>query len=106
MTVQQPLLWPASYMLHASSHGIRAVATCMQVQLVHCSKTGVDFVVRLASALKAKPKAPEPSASTGRPAAWKNPFLPPEPALTVGHLSETHTLVLNKFNVVCEALTQ
>lgn len=29
-----------------------------------------------------------------------NPFLPYDEALWVGHLSDTHTLLLNKFNVV------
>ena len=32
--------------------------------------------------------------------ALVNPFLPYEEALWVGHLSPTHTLLLNKFNVV------
>lgn len=30
----------------------------------------------------------------------RNPFLPYEEALWVEHLSETHALLLNKFNVV------
>lgn len=32
--------------------------------------------------------------------AFINPFLPYEEALWVAHLSSTHTLLLNKFNVV------
>ena len=31
---------------------------------------------------------------------WTNPFLPYDEALWVGHLSESHTLLLNKFNLV------
>lgn len=31
---------------------------------------------------------------------WRNPFLPYEEDLWVSHLSDTHTLLLNKFNVV------
>lgn len=34
------------------------------------------------------------------PTVFRNPFLPPDKDLWVGHLSPTHTLVLNKFNVV------
>jgi ATP adenylyltransferase len=33
---------------------------------------------------------------------WVNPFLPYEEALWVAHLSPTHTLLLNKFNVVAK----
>ena len=32
--------------------------------------------------------------------AFRNPFLPYEEDLWVGHLSDSHTLLLNKFNVV------
>ena len=65
-------------------------------------QTQVDWVLRLASILKKKPTG---SASPGAaaPAEKKkffNPFDPPEPELTVGPLSDTHTLILNKFNVV------
>eukprot|EP00197_Chlamydomonas_leiostraca_P002297 CAMPEP_0202857802 /NCGR_PEP_ID=MMETSP1391-20130828/601_1 /ASSEMBLY_ACC=CAM_ASM_000867 /TAXON_ID=1034604 /ORGANISM="Chlamydomonas leiostraca, Strain SAG 11-49" /LENGTH=312 /DNA_ID=CAMNT_0049536653 /DNA_START=76 /DNA_END=1014 /DNA_ORIENTATION=- len=83
-----------------------ATMTQTQVELVPDQATGVTFVVRLAPSLRAKPKAPAQASSegsSGQPAAapaWRNPFLPPEPELTVGHLSPTHTLVLNKFNVV------
>jgi ATP adenylyltransferase/5',5'''-P-1,P-4-tetraphosphate phosphorylase II len=35
-----------------------------------------------------------------KPAAVRNPFLPYEEELWVEHLSDTHTLLLNKFNVV------
>ena len=31
---------------------------------------------------------------------WRNPFLPYEEDLWVSHLSPSHTLLLNKFNVV------
>lgn len=31
---------------------------------------------------------------------WKDPFAPYDDALWVDHLSATHTLLLNKFNVV------
>ena len=40
------------------------------------------------------------SDSSGAKKEWRNPFLPYEEALWVAHLSDTHTLLLNKFNVV------
>jgi ATP adenylyltransferase len=67
--------------------------------------TEVPWVLRLAAILKKKPTAAaSPSTLSagefkGKP-VFINPFDPPEKALTVGHLSDTHTLVLNKFNVV------
>lgn len=56
----------------------------------------VGFVLRVAAALNSKP-TPKPSTNDGRPA---NPFLPYDEALWVAHLSDTHTCLLNKFNVV------
>ncbi|GBG00602.1 phosphorylase [Raphidocelis subcapitata] len=67
---------------------------------------GIEFVLRVAAALKAKPKGPPPQQQGQQPAAakaaWVNPFLPYEEALWVAHLSPTHTLLLNKFNVVAK----
>lgn len=59
---------------------------------------GVRFLVRAVSRLKhkARPKPKPPSAK----AKDVNPFLSPEPDLTVGYLSDSHIAVLNKFNVL------
>jgi ATP adenylyltransferase len=54
----------------------------------------VRFIVRRVSGLAAKTQAQPPA---GGP---DNPFLPPEPALTVGELTPTHVGVLNKYPVV------
>lgn len=59
---------------------------------------GVRFVLKVAATLRDKPKAP--AAAGSQPKQWRNPFLPPDPALFVRHLSPTHSLVLNKFNIV------
>ncbi|KAF6265779.1 ATP adenylyltransferase-domain-containing protein [Scenedesmus sp. NREL 46B-D3] len=79
---------------------------------VHTYRDGnVEFVLRIASALKSKPKGLSGSAGSaatpnkqqqqqGPPAGFRNPFLPYEEALWVQHLSGSHTLLLNKFNVV------
>lgn len=56
---------------------------------------GIRFLVRWASTLAAKDAARKPA--TAAPA---NPFLPPEPALTLGPAGAQHLLVLNKFPVI------
>ncbi|MBT3059910.1 MAG: Ap4A phosphorylase II [Candidatus Thiodiazotropha sp.] len=60
---------------------------------------GMEFVVRVALNLerKAREKRRQTAASSDLPF---NPFLPPEPDLTVADISPTHLSVLNKFNVV------
>ncbi|MET0068912.1 MAG: hypothetical protein ABW096_02670 [Candidatus Thiodiazotropha sp.] len=60
---------------------------------------GMEFVVRVARNLerKAREKRRQTALSSDLPF---NPFLPPEPDLTVADISPTHLSVLNKFNVV------
>ncbi len=74
----------------------------IQVELLRDPSTGIEFVIRLSSALASKPKGQSalgkeeqggPSSSKPPP---RNPFLPYEEALWVEHLSPTHTLLLNK----------
>lgn len=57
---------------------------------------GVEFVVRVSDNLLRKQNAP---ASYERPRR-DNPFLPPDPRLTVGSMPPHHVAVLNKFNVL------
>ena len=62
---------------------------------------GVTFLVRQVDSLARK--AAERGRQTGPrpdPRGQASPFLPPEPELTLGALSETHFAVLNKFNVL------
>jgi ATP adenylyltransferase len=54
---------------------------------------GVRFLVRMVSSLRRKTEG----AGRNKPA---DPFLPPEPELTVTQISPTHLAVLNKFNVL------
>jgi sulfate adenylyltransferase (ADP) / ATP adenylyltransferase len=60
---------------------------------------GVRFLVRVVDSLMRKEvqRMRVPSARSQGPA---DPFLPPDPVLTVGILSDTHVAVLNKFNVL------
>jgi len=59
---------------------------------------GIDFVVREVSSLLAK------FAAQSRSAPRRNPFLPYEEALFVGHLTSGHVAILNKFPVMAEHL--
>lgn len=58
---------------------------------------GIPFVVRVASNLERKVRAKR---KLDRQAQPPDPFLPPEPALTLGEIGDSHLAVLNKFNVV------
>jgi len=61
---------------------------------------GVRYLVRVLAGLRRKDETrrlQDEASRSGRPA---NPFLPPEPGLLVGGVSDTHVAVLNKFNVV------
>lgn len=51
------------------------------------------YILKIARNLRDKPKA------RGKEKEWKNPFLPPDADLFVCPLSDTHSLVLNKFNI-------
>jgi ATP adenylyltransferase len=62
---------------------------------------GVHFLVRAVDSLARKASERQQEPDTG--ADWHprpDPFLPPEPALTVAALTGTHLAVLNKFNVL------
>lgn len=58
---------------------------------------GVAFFVRLLANLWQKEEARNNERAKGAPG---NPFLPPEAALTVAGVTDSHLAVLNKFNVV------
>src|SRR5699024_4703280 len=63
---------------------------------------GLPFTIRWASHLADKPPsapAPKPSLPGGPRDPDFNPFLHPEPALTVGPVGQHHTAILNKFPV-------
>mgnify|MGYP001806986108 CR=1 FL=1 len=70
------------------------------IRIVHCSKS-----VLLCMLPTSYPASPHPSDTQQQqqqapPPAFRNPFLPYEEELWVQHLSDSHTLLLNKFNVV------
>jgi ATP adenylyltransferase len=66
---------------------------------------GVRFIVRSVSSLAEKGQETPRRAPLGAPLdrgaeQKRNPFLPPDPALTIGEISPTHVAVLNKYPVV------
>jgi ATP adenylyltransferase len=63
---------------------------------------GVRFIVRTVSSLAQKAEAG--SAAKPSRTAPGNPFLPPDPDLTIGEISPTHVGVLNKYPVVAHHL--
>jgi hypothetical protein len=72
------------------------------VELYTDQRNGVEYVLRILANLAEK-KATKPkldSNSASPPKDFRNPFLPYEEDLWVQHLSDTHTLLLNKFNLV------
>jgi len=82
----------------------RADALAQDVlQPIHTEQTQLGgeilpFTVRWISSIERKYAAREKAA--GQRDSQVNPFLPPEPALTVGPLGQTHLAVLNKFPVI------
>jgi len=102
--LQQNSIWPgvcAVYSEAYASGAILKIDSTVSLLTEDSSGVVVPWVLRLAEILKKKPAASsEPAPGPASPAKPFNPFDPPEKALTVGHLSDTHTLVLNKFNVV------
>lgn len=100
--------------LHESQHASApqladidaAIARATAAGALHAIRTeqtfiedhGLRFLVRWASTLAAKDAARPP---VGAPA---NPFLPPEPVLTLGPAGPRHLLVLNKFPVIARHL--
>jgi ATP adenylyltransferase len=61
---------------------------------------GVRFAVRVLAGLRRKAEARKAQDEEERAGRIANPFLPPEQALTVAVITDTHLAVLNKFNVV------
>ena len=70
----------------------------IETEETHIEDSGVRFIVRTRSHTVVKRRKGAPASS--KEGARSNPFLPPEPALTVGELSGAHIAVLNKYPVV------
>jgi sulfate adenylyltransferase (ADP) / ATP adenylyltransferase len=60
----------------------------------------IRFFIRVVSGFHRKDEARKEQTASSNRGAKINPFLPPEPELTVADITSTHIAVLNKFNVV------
>lgn len=105
-----PARFEAGTLRRAVADTTRSAAACgalhpIDSAIEHLVQDGVPFVVRVATNLRRKraerARLEQDERGSGRPC---NPFLPPEPELTVGAISDTHIGVLNKFNVVPDHL--
>jgi ATP adenylyltransferase len=76
----------------ATEAGVLEPITTDRVVVEEC---GIPFVVHILARLDRKVRARERQKETG-----ENPFLPPDPRLTVAVVSDTHLCVLNRFNVI------
>jgi ATP adenylyltransferase len=99
--VADPALWADVCATYDRAQAARA-ATLTATRAELLDDGGVRFVLRVAAALRDKPRPPPAStdAAAAAAAARPNPFLPPDPALVVRPLPPAHLLLLNKFNVV------
>lgn len=91
-------LWQAMVDRYDSAQAAQA-ATITDTNSIVVTDCGIDFVLKVATKLRDKPPLPKANHGAFRK-EWRNPFLPPDPDLFVCHLSDTHSLVLNKFNIV------
>ncbi len=63
-------------------------------------ENGLSFAVRLVTSLDRKEKAATLTSDGSAPATKRNPFLPYEEALYLGHFNNRYLGLLNKFNVL------
>jgi len=97
--LQPGTLWPA--IQKCSEDAIRCGALhSIETKQDTIEESGVRFVVRSVSSLGRKEVKKRIASSQHPPASSFNPFLPPEPILTVAEISATHLAILNKFNVI------
>jgi ATP adenylyltransferase len=73
-----------------AGRSLESVATACEI----FNEDGIPYQLRILRGAHPKRRAKKEQQKSGR-----NPFLPPEPDLFVGNLSQTHAAVLNKFNV-------
>lgn len=74
----------------------------IETQYQYLQEGGIRFLVRVAANLQRQAEdrcRHSPPPVSGATAGY-NPFLPPEPVLTLGGIGPDHLAVLNKFNVI------
>lgn len=79
---------------------LESIPTHSEMREVYCAETTISFQVRVVENLRRKSSAVQQRARQAPNAKNFNPFLPYEPALYVGELTDHYRCLLNKFNVV------
>jgi sulfate adenylyltransferase (ADP) / ATP adenylyltransferase len=101
MTQSPPQLQPGTLLTAIEQRTREALATAallpIETDQTVVEEGGVRFLVRSVSNLERKAEERRRMAVAPQPG---NPFLPPEPSLTVGAIGDGHLAVLNKFNVL------
>jgi sulfate adenylyltransferase (ADP) / ATP adenylyltransferase len=106
MNISHDILLAPGTLAGAVAERVRAALRSGALQPIQTDQTliedaGVRFVVRAVSSLRRKEAEKRLRAGAGdQGTKAPNPFLPPEPELTVTAVSRTHLAVLNKFNVL------
>jgi ATP adenylyltransferase len=95
--LQQGELWQALVTKSQAALQEKALQPIITKQSV-IPDGGIDFLVRIAASLRRKEQ--QKQQARREESTPFNPFLPPEPALTLGRILSNHIAVLNKFNVV------
>ncbi len=92
-------LWPA--IVRQTAHALDCGALLpIQTSRTTIDDGGVRFVVRQISSLARKEKDEQQRKAGPSSARASNPFLPYDPDLFVADISDTHLVLLNKFNVI------
>jgi len=107
VTKDQPLALVPGTLAAAVDEKTRCALETGALQPIETEQTvledgGVPFLVRAVSSLarKDEERSSRLAADSGGRGRPENPFLPPDPDLTVAEVSPTHLAVLNKFNVI------
>jgi len=99
MNLQKGTLWHA--IQRTSDHALSLGAQLpIKTEYTFIEDGGMRFFVRILAGLEIKDAARRQQAEKTAAGNTIDPFLPPEPDLVVGGISDTHSAVLNKYNVV------
>lgn len=99
MVIEKGTLWQR---LAAATERAQRVGALQPVptRYTFVEENGIFYFVRVLESLKRKDEARKKQEGSEKSGKNINPFLPPEPDLTVGEITESHIAVLNKFNVL------
>jgi ATP adenylyltransferase len=99
MTFPKGTLWTT--IVAASERALKTGALLsVATNQAYIDDSGIRFFVRILAGLRQKDEARKAQQANLEAGKKVNPFLPPEPELTIGAVTETHIAVLNKYNVV------